>query len=824
MTLLPAIALAFTVPFAVSNTQANAGDQALEFAYESLGSSVAKLASVDLSEALAGNPWRFSFDFDGLAYSAWLTPTQVRAAGFRATASGSEGAWDCTAPALGTWRGPLDGIPGAQVAVGLGPDGLRVAVLGDPRGDWFVQPASSLGQSSAKGSSLHVAYRPASPFAGGDCGVADDAISHWGPGLDFAPEAGGNCLSLAEIAFDVNYERFLYSSDVVLIQSEIDAYLNATAAIHIRDFLVDYSLTHLEIRTSPGAPYLNDDPGDLLDAMRADWTSNLAAVPRDMAHLIVGQEMDTNVIGLAFVGTVCNFGFEYGLTQGNLGFGGVVSVLSHELGHNWNAAHCLDETPCNQMCGGCNVFGPITVQTIMDFVSAIDCLDQVPAPTTPFPPFAAPESFQGFGPMLIDVLANDHDANCEAISLSVPAASAGGGTLGILAGAGPNDRDLVSYLPAIGFEGTDSFEYTVTDPAGLMASAVVTLVQRDEIPDLMGHYRFDNAASLDMLDSSEFQRDGTYRDGVAQGLPGATGATGNSVRLAGAPQRCRHPNMDSPMSMLRDNMTVALWVNPEQLSGVQRYYGNVGMWSFGQQDNRLLFTTHGIRDYLSATVLQPNQWQHVAAVFLPDHDVRFFVNGVFVGQRSGIEPSAAEPANGWFMGTLDNDGEFYVGSLDDLQVYDAALSDAQVAELYGNPGMTLDGDCAAWNYCEATPSSTGNAAVISWLGSLSAADQNFSLVAGGAPPGGFGLFFYGPGFAQLPVSNGFLCVDGPVRLGATPIDSLGIASWQVNLMQPAADGAAILGDSTWCFQFWFRDPNVGAGSNFSDGLIVRFCQ
>ena len=178
MTLLPAIALAFTVPFAVSNTQANAGDQALEFAYESLGSSVAKLASVDLSEALAGNPWRFSFDFDGLAYSAWLTPTQVRAAGFRATASGSEGAWDCTAPALGTWRGPLDGIPGAQVAVGLGPDGLRVAVLGDPRGDWFVQPASSLGQSSAKGSSLHVAYRPASPFAGGDCGVADDAISH----------------------------------------------------------------------------------------------------------------------------------------------------------------------------------------------------------------------------------------------------------------------------------------------------------------------------------------------------------------------------------------------------------------------------------------------------------------------------------------------------------------------------------------------------------------------------------------------------------------------------------------------------------------------
>lgn len=824
MMLLPSLILSLAGPANAQIDPSHGAELAVEFAFEQLGSSAVELVTVDEDSAAAGSAWRLDMAFDGQAYSAWLAPTQVRADGFRAVARGVEGAQDCTSPSMGTWRGALDGVPGAQVAVGRGPDGLRIAVLGDPAGDWFVQPASSLGQPSAGGSPLHVAYRPESPFASGDCGVADDAVSHWVPGMDLGPEAGGSCLSLAEIAFDVNYERYLYSSDVVLIQAQVDAYLNAVAAIHIRDFLVDYSLTHLEIRTSPGAPYVSDVPGDLLNAMRADWTSNLAGIPRDMAHLIVGQEMDTNVIGLAYVGTVCNFGFEYGLTQGNLGFSGVVSVLSHELGHNWNAPHCLDPAPCNQMCGGCTVFGPVTVQTIKNFVAAIGCLDPLSAPASPFVPFAAPESFQGYGPMLLDVMANDHDANCEPLELAVPAMSSQGGTLGLLAGAGPDGRDLVTYVPAIGFQGTDTFDYTVTDPGGLVASAKVTLVQRDGFPDLMGHYRLDNAANTDMLDSSAFGRDGTFLDGVAQGQPGALAGTGSSIRLAGAPQRARHPNVSSPMGTLRDNMTISVWVNPDQLSGVQRYYGNVGMWSFGQQDNRLLFTTHGIRDYLSGTLLQANQWQHVAAVFLPNHDVRFFIDGAFVGQISGSQPSAPEPANGWFVGTLDNASEYYAGGLDDLQVYDVALSDAQVAELFANPGATLDGDCEGFNYCESTPSSAGTSSSIGWFGSISVADQNFSLFADGAAPGGFGLFFYGANFTQVPAANGFLCVNGPLRMGATPIDALGFAQWPVDLTEPAPGGAAILGDSTWCFQFWYRDAGTGSGSNFSDGLIVRFCQ
>ena len=72
-----------------------------------------------------------------------------------------------------------------------------------------------------------------------------------------------------------------------------------------------------------------------------------------------------------------------GLTQGNLGFGGVVSVLSHELGHSWSAPHCQDTAPCNQMCGGCNWFGPNTVRGIRNYAGAISCLGSAPGWPTP---------------------------------------------------------------------------------------------------------------------------------------------------------------------------------------------------------------------------------------------------------------------------------------------------------------------------------------------------------------------------------------------------------------------------------------------------------
>ncbi|MFT7679662.1 MAG: hypothetical protein ACI8QC_003667 [Planctomycetota bacterium] len=814
LALLSTILLAATAPQAATPSH-------LQTARAELQVERIETLEFDVSELEAGLAWQLQLQFEGVSYAAWLEPTIVRSSGYKAIANGVDGRVDCTVPSLGTWRGPLNGLPGAVVAATKGPDGLRIAVLGGPEGDWFVQPLSSLAPSAGRG--LHVAYRGVDPFLSGVCGT-DTEFSPVGPPSGGETESGPNCLSMAEVGFDLNYERYLYSSDVLVIQSEMDAYMNAVAAIYIRDLLIDYTISHLEIRTSAGPPYTSNDPGTLLNALRAEWTSTLAGVQRDMAHLLVGQEMDTNVIGLAYVGVTCSQAWAHGLTQGNLGFGGVVSVLSHEFGHNWNAPHCLDTDSCNQMCGGCTVFGPNTVKRIKDFTAAIGCLDPWPAASTPVNPYAAPDFAQGYGPMQLDLLANDHDGNCEALTLSVAPTSPAGAMLSVLVGAGPAGQDLLQYIPpSISYEGTDTFPYTLTDSSGLTATAQVSVVQANAAADLVAHYRLDNIFSSELIDSSIYGQDGNFWDSPNQGLSGAANGTNYAVRFAGAPQRARHPDLGSPLHSMRENLSVALWVRPEQLTGRQRYYGNGGSWSVGQRDGQLMFTTHGIKDYYSVTALTANTWQHVAFVFTPGHDVRFFLNGVLLSQAAGNQPAAVSPFSGWFLATHNDQDEYFVGTLDDIQVYDNALEDGQVASLFANPGQELLEDCASWNYCQATPSSIGVPVSMLAQGSLAVQDDNFFLGVVGAPPGQFGLFLYGPSFQLSPAAGGWICVGNPVRMGATQIDGLTSATWQVNLSMPAAGGSAIVGGSTWCFQFWYRDPALGAGSNFSDGLVVLFC-
>jgi hypothetical protein len=69
--------------------------------------------------------------------------------------------------------------------------------------------------------------------------------------------------------------------------------------------------------------------------------------------------------------------------------------------------------------------------------------------------------------VVVDVLANDSDPDGDALTLTGVSAP----VHGTAAVAGTK----VSYLPAAGFAGDDTFAYTVTDPSGLSASAVVTV-------------------------------------------------------------------------------------------------------------------------------------------------------------------------------------------------------------------------------------------------------------------------------------------------------------------------------------------------------------
>ena len=132
------------------------------------------------------------------------------------------------------------------------------------------------------------------------------------------------------------------------------------------------------------------------------------------------------------------------------------------------------------------------------------------------------------------------------------------------------------------------------------------------------------------------------------------------------------------------------------------------------------------------------------------------------------------------------------------------------------------------HYCTTSPNSVGSGAVIVSIGLRSISVNSFSLATSNAPPGQFGLFFYGASQANQPFGEGIRCVGGLIFRLSPPVftDGTGRAVRQLDFTRPPANGGLgqITPGSVWNFQFWYRDPPGGpAGFNLSDGLEVTFC-
>ena len=134
--------------------------------------------------------------------------------------------------------------------------------------------------------------------------------------------------------------------------------------------------------------------------------------------------------------------------------------------------------------------------------------------------------------------------------------------------------------------------------------------------------------------------------------------------------------------------------------------------------------------------------------------------------------------------------------------------------------------CTVASYCQTAPNSAGPGAVITANGSLSLANDDFTLSVMGAALSEAGIFYYGPDILMVPFGDGWRCIGGattrlfPVQ-GTGPS---GVVSYDVDLGNPSQPAGLIEAGTTWRFQFWYRDPLFGgAGFNLSDAVSVTFC-
>jgi hypothetical protein len=580
-------------------------------------------------------------------------------------------------PPARTYRGVVHGEPDSIVLGSLGPDGLEALIV-LPNGQRLRLAPARVPGLDARVHSVRPEPEP-EPFA---CGSDDH---EWEPEPGIVPRGGQElvprCLSLAEIAFDADFEYFqAKGSSSANVVVAIDAILNEVEYFYARDVQITYALTAYVVRTAPF--YAPTSGGTLLEQFRAEWNTNQGGIRRDMAHLMTGKPGSLIEFGgLAWVGVVCTAS-QYGWSMDG------ANIVGHEVGHNWGAGHCHDPSPCNNMCGACFNVGPVTRRIIEAFRDSRTCLERVQSYPTALPPYTAPEGIaqrkdavDTLGPVRIDVLANDDDGNCEPLAIAgVDPTSERGGTVRIVPAAVPVGGQVLEYtLPPTPFVGSDRFTYLAGD--GNLASPGHVTVDLAPL-EVLSWYPLDDALGTQASD-----RSGHGYGGTTTGAPTwTTGVAGGALLLDGVDDEVVCP----ALGLASNQVTLTAWIRRDgtQSNNAGLIYCRDGSTAAGLQfgsANTLRYNWNADPEtwgWDSGLVVPDGQWVFVALVVEPERATLWLDDGVTRTSATNVHRHAPEAFDGPLRLGRDAGGtRYFRGALDEVRVYPYALSADEIGAL-----------------------------------------------------------------------------------------------------------------------------------------------
>ncbi len=353
------------------------------------------------------------------------------------------------------------------------------------------------------------------------CGYSagDQLLEPSGPPVEYAPSAsrGDTTCRIAAIAIETDWEFTdrLFDGNTDASAAYLVSLMGAISEIYERELNVRLSIPFLRVWGDNSDPY-SVAAGDPLNLVFNEWNANMNHIQRSTVHYFTGRT-DPEYGGVAYVGALCNSEYGYGVSAHMVGSfpyplvdhshgNWDLIVASHELGHNFGTGHTHSYSPAIDGCGngdcsdpvggtimsychGCSGglsnlvldFHPRVKDTILGFLDDIGC-DLIGDGVTAVPDFASTLMNES---VMLDVLGNDESQSCEAFLLvGVDSASDNGGSVEVLEGQGPGGRDILRYTPADGYDGVDTFEYTISGVSGAQTTVVSIDVQALRTPDV----------------------------------------------------------------------------------------------------------------------------------------------------------------------------------------------------------------------------------------------------------------------------------------------------------------------------------------------------
>jgi len=296
---------------------------------------------------------------EGGTFTLELQPRSIRSPDFAVWEQDAAGnLWPVEPPPALTYLGTVRELQGAEVRASYH-DGELQAIVRTPEGFVGIQPLSKLGVPFHSGE--HAVYRELNWVNWRGVSCATDVGLHQALPFDGRAEPWENApgrpaaaFSIAEIALDADYDFYVLNGlDLAATIQDMENVLNGVAVIYEAQLNISYQITSAIVRTTEPDPYTSTNHSTLLGEFVAHWNAPpQSSIRRDVAHMFTGKNLDGSVIGVAYIGAVCNQGWAYGLSQSRFtsSITSRIALTAHELGHNWNAAHCNGCTSCTNCC------------------------------------------------------------------------------------------------------------------------------------------------------------------------------------------------------------------------------------------------------------------------------------------------------------------------------------------------------------------------------------------------------------------------------------------------------------------------------------------
>jgi len=122
--------------------------------------------------------------------------------------------------------------------------------------------------------------------------------------------------------------------------------------------------------------------------------------------------------------------------------------------------------------------------------------------------------------------------------------------------------------------------------------------------------------------------------------------------------------------------------------------GSKGEDSLKQRLAIAIYKDGGANDYECNSNLNLNTWQHIAATY-DGTNVRFYINGQFDGQQTA-SLTMDSGTHTFRVGDSPEHNRPYQGSIDELYVYNRALNNAEIYQLYASNLQKINQ--THWNY------------------------------------------------------------------------------------------------------------------------------